>query len=205
MMNKQIYKPSSTDFDKWIQEKVWINGNTKMSRREWLEILVEDTEQWIQNHGYKMNYMWNLKAVATWLYAVQVIAKASSFPNSLRVRYPDPEHRDWEEDYDYFHMFVTYSEISQFLSFWKYSDDLDPTTRWGQRAIHEFGQLLYTFLDLDISENGKKIAKFMESSSSDSDSEIKPKKHGRIEKPETTDTYLQEMKEGSHGGSWSKV
>ena len=201
-MSVQYYKPSSIDFAKWIRESVWINGNTKASRFEQIQLVTEDLAEWIQHYGYVMNNEFTAKAVAHWLYAVAVVGKASGYLNHQRVRYPEPEHRDWQEDYDYFLYTVTQSELDKFLVKWRFAEGFEPDTRMGQRLALELSDLLYTYLDLERSPSGKKIAEFVDSTSSDSDHE--PVK--RNSKTKDRDVYLQEMNEGGHGGGvWSKV
>ncbi len=201
MTAPKIYRPGSIDFEKWIRESVWLNGNTKMSRRECLDIFAEDCRKWIQHYGYKLSHSWGLKAVANWMYSMSVVYKACSFPTPLRVRYPTPDHRDWQEDFEYFHATVDTIEIGKFLDRWKYADDFHPDTRLGQHIQTELAHILYTYLNLEDSENGRKIAAFVETSSSESEGEHYKRKSTR----DQTDAYLQDTKEGFHGGGWSKV
>lgn len=198
-MSVPIYKPSSTDFDKWINEKVWIDGNSKVTRRELLYSLTDDLAKWIPHYGYVMSSQFTMKAVAHWLYAVAIVGKASGYPNHQRVRYPNPEHRDWKEDYEYFHFTITQNELDKFLVKWRFAEGFEPDTRMGQRVALELAQLLYIYVDLERSQNGKKIAEFVESTSSDSD-------HEPVKRIAKKDVYLVELNEGNHGGGvWSKV
>jgi hypothetical protein len=201
-MSVKIYRPSTLDFDRWVNEYVWSNDNTRMKRYECISFFTEDVRKWIESYGYVLHNSFTMKAVAHWLYAVAITGKASDFLSPQRIRYPIPDHRDWQEDHDYFHFTVTQSEIDTFLLNWRFADDFLQDTRMGQKASLELANLLYTYVNLDASENGRKIAEWMEGNSSESDSE--PAKRGSRKDP--SDIYLQEMNEGNHGGGvWSKV
>jgi hypothetical protein len=196
---KQSYKVSEQDFQVWLDEMVWVCDNEKGTRREYIPHLADAITDWMRSIGYTMDSRWGKghRIVAKWLYTIQVLEIARR-DYGAPLAYPEIIHRDWAEDYDMFTLNIEYDTIEQFLGTWNTVEDLDPEMRWGQRAHDELQTLLWHYIDLDASKVGIKLAEKLITSDSDSDSG-----GGRARKSD--DVYLQEAREGMHGGRGYKV
>jgi hypothetical protein len=164
------YSPSHKDYIEWCEQKVWVTGLTKEERYKWIPDFTTDVTRWMSKRGYKMHDTWNAKAVAKWLYAIQVQEFARKNVNGP-ISYPDCRHRDWPEDRDIYECEVTLSDLETFMYRWRNVEDFDMSTRSGQRVLSELHTLLYTYLDLETSKHGIKIARILQEAENDSDSD----------------------------------
>jgi hypothetical protein len=180
------YTPSKYDYVRWLTAKVWVTGNEKACRKDWIPSFTESVKVWMKSRGYTMNGQFTPKAVAKWLYAIQVqeVARKKYLGP---IYYPEITHRDWEEDWDTFDMEVSQENCEIFLEGWRNNSDLESDTPSGERVRVELQTLLYTYVDLESSKHGKRIAALLaDSDSEDSDYENE------------TDIYLREAMEGYH-------
>lgn len=201
---KRPYKISEKDFQLWLDESVWVCDNKKGTRRDYIPYFADALTDWMHFIGYKMDDRWakGHRVVAKWLYAIQVLEIAKR-DYGAPLAYPEIIHRDWSEDRDTYNINIDYTMVEEFMESWKTIEDLDPETRWGQRVVLEMQTLLWHYIDLDTSKIGIKLAEKLITSDSDSDSGGSRRGSGRRRKPD--DIYLQEAREGLHGGRWSKV
>jgi len=184
---------SSSDFQVWLDQEMWVVANHKLARREYIPDFADDLTEFMKSCGYTMDIRWNNGhyIVAKWLYMIHVQEFVTKDYNG-KLRYAEPHHRDWPEDFlQYTHM-MNFDRISSFMERWRFYEDFDLETRAGQRVLHELQYLLYVFIDMDSSENGKLF-------DDDSDSEHDETYRGR------DDVYLMEARDGLHGGRGSKV
>ena len=182
------------DFQLWLNQVVWVNGVERMSRRQYIPYFAEAVTGLMKSRGYAMDNHWKggSLVIARWMYTIQRDEIARGDYNSA-VEYPEPFHRDWEEDFREFQHIMDYDTISSFMDTWKLYEDFDQDTRVGQRMLHEIQYLLYPYLDLYASYNGQIVAEAMEDTDSDSDSW----KSGRRTK-KRVDAYLVDASEGFH-------
>ncbi len=196
---RRPYTASGRDFQAWLDCKVWVSGNEKATRREYIPVFADALTSWMRSMGYTMDGRWakGHRVVAQWLYAIQIMEIARC-DYDAPLTYPQLLHRDWPEDRDVFNMYVNYASVNDFLDSWKNIEDLDYEFRWGRRVYEELEKLLYHHIDLDASRQGIKLANILIGSDSDSESEG-GRRRGK------DDVYLQEAREGLHGGRGSKV
>lgn len=197
------YRATNSDYQIWLSQEIWSGADTRDIRGEVIRNFTQDLTAWLDKLGYKMNTTWGFRAVSNWLYSLAVVEQAS-INSRRRVKYPEPMHRNMEEDYDYFSFLLDWETVEKFMEYYKYVDDFDIDTKMGRRVWFELTSMIYPYLDLDSSKNGHYIRELFESSDSDSDGA----EHGvrrEVRKQETNDVYLQEMQHGFHGGDWSKV
>ena len=198
---KRAYRVSEEDFQTWLNVPIWINDNTKGTRREYIPDLADSLTGWMKRIGYTMDGRWakGHRVLAKWLYAIHILEIARRDYNAP-LAYPEIQHRDWQEDYDEFNVHIDYDIISEFLEPWSTVEDLSLEFRWGSRVYEELQTLLWHYIDLDASRNGIKLAEKLLESDSDSDSGHSRRGHRRVD-----DVYLQEAREGLHGGRGYKV
>jgi hypothetical protein len=191
---------STTDFQLWLDQPVWVQDNLKLLRREYIPVFAEDITTYLRNLGFTMSGEWGKghKVVARWMYIIMRDERANLIYDK-QVIYPTPFHRDWPEDLDEFQHLFTHEDAVKIFDGWKMCEDFDQDTRVGQRYLHELQQLIYPYLDMDVSKAGMRVAIALEETESDSDSWRSG--HRR----ERRDVYLEEAQEGYHGGKGFKV
>jgi hypothetical protein len=196
---KRGYKASESDFQVWLDTPIWVSDNTRGTRREYIPALADSLTAWMKTIGYKMDGRWakGHRILAKWLYAIHILEIARCDMNAP-LAYPEIIHRNWPEDKDEFHLYIDFHSISDFLEPWKTIEDLDYDVSWGRRVYEELETLLWHYVDLDASKIGIKLAEKLLESDSDSDS-------GGGRRRKIDDVYLQEAREGLHGGRGSKV
>ena len=198
-------KKSSTtnDFQLWLSQKVWVSATEKATRRSYIPEFAEDITSFMKVKGYQMDSRWRRghMAVARWLYAIHVNIVRGSVSSSRGLSYPPIFHRDWVEDNDQFYHVIEFNDIQELLNRWHLNEDLDTESVVGQRTLYEFHQLLWTYIDLDSSNQGILVATRLEES--DSESEGQMVQRGQAKR--RADTYIQDATEGYHGGGWAKV
>jgi hypothetical protein len=84
---------------------------------------------------------------------------------------------------------------------WSLIEDFDTTLPLGQAVQSELEILLWSYLDLDESEQGMVVLEMLEQDSSDSEDPIR---RGRAVTARV-DEYIQDAAEGYHGGVGYKV
>lgn len=196
------YKSNSADYRAWLNSEAWVTGNQKATRREIMCWFADDLQKWVEMLGYKMSKNWvnnREKIVSQWVYGMSVFEVARK-DYGHPLSYPEVEHRDWQEDLDYFHITFNCDEVDEFMNRWTEAEDFNDETRLGQRVKGELQKFVYCFLDLENCRNGKRVAKFLETSDNESDSE---REHQT--KKNNNDNYLEDAKEGFHGGRGQKV
>jgi hypothetical protein len=200
---KRVYTVSEEDFQTWLDIPIWVSGNDKGTRREYIPVFADALTDWMKLIGYKMDGRWGKghRVVAKWLYAIHVLEIARcNF--SAPLAYPEIIHRNWEEDYDEFSLRINYHSVDSFLEKWVTIEDFDNETRWGARVYEELETLLWHHIDLDASRIGIRLAEKLMVSDSDSESGGS-RRGGRSRKID--DVYIQEAREGLHGGRGFKV
>lgn len=183
----------SNDFQIWLNQKVWVSGTEKAKRRTYIPAFAAYITDFMKKRGYTMDRRWRKgeMVIARWLYTIHV---TYHFPHK-KITYPAIVHRDWIEDYDEFYHVIDFNEVSECLTPWKLNEDLDTSTGVGSATVNELQQLLWTYIDLQSSKQGIRIADYLDES--DSDSESGGYRH--------VDRYIQDASEGYHGGGWAKV
>lgn len=194
------YRQTAKDFDIWLRQSIWASNLHKDTRLHVLHDFTEDLTSWMKRLGYVMNEDWGLQAVCQWVYAIAVL-KNASFQTRRNLRYPIPSHRNTDEDYEYFNFMMPVEEIELFQKMWISAEGFEPDTGMGSRLWLELPNFLYCYLDLETSKNGKYIRSQLDSSDSESDGPSRRVKSFK----KSSDTYLQDMRAGFHGGDWSKV
>jgi hypothetical protein len=188
-----------SDYHRWLSQFVWTNGITKEVRGDVLPEFAESLTRWMNKKGYEMDSRWHLnkyRIVSTWLYAIHV--KEVAGRSVLRpLQYPPIQHRNTREDYDQFNHVISSSDYTDFLESWGLHEDFDLESPVGQRTLLELPTLVWTFIDLEVSKQGQLIASYWGDSDSD-DERYTSRNKG-------TDVYLEEAREGFHGGRGSKV
>ena len=184
----------SKDFQLWLDQYVWVNGVERTTRREYIPYFAKILTGLMKAKRYTMDSQWKDGSliIARWMYTIQRDEIALGDYNSS-VAYPEPTHRDWEEDLWEFQKIIDYNTISSFMDTWKLYEDFDQGTRVGQRMLHELQYILYPYLDLHASYNGRRVAEALEDSDSDSESW----KSGR-RRNKNVDVYLLDASEGFH-------
>lgn len=196
---------SRKDFQLWLDQEVWVSGCTKALRRDWIPAFVEELTRRMNRLGYRMNANWRQGELvfAKWLYLVHCSSRTQPWEtdNRLRNYYANmKEHRDWPEDRDRFSAIVTLDTLEQLLDVYREIEDLSQELPLGQLMLSELPYFLYTWVDLDRSKQGDIVARMFGDTTSDSDDE---KWHPASKKAD--DIYLEEAKQGFHGGRGSKV
>lgn len=183
---------SMNDFQLWLDQWVWVE-NTQVRRRNCIPDFADSLTQFMKTNGYCMVSDWRYghMVVALWMYRIHS-NECDKYKYHADIEYPEPFHRNWQEDYDEFQHVL---DISSFMENWNHCEDFDPETRLGQRVIHEIQLLLYVYIDMDRSKNGIRVAEALEDSDSDSE-------NWRSHK---VDVYVSEAREGMHGGYGFKV
>jgi hypothetical protein len=199
---KRAYKVSEEDFQTWLDTPIWVSDNEKGTRREYIPVFADALTDWIKKIGYTMDGRWGKghRVVAKWLYAIHVVEIARCDYNTP-LAYPEIIHRNWEEDHDEFSLHINYDIVDSFLEEWATIEDFDYETRWGSRVYEELETLLWHYIDIDASRIGIRLAEKLIGSDSDSDSGSG--RGGRRKKID--DVYLQEARDGLHGGRGFKV
>jgi len=182
-----------SDFQVWLNQVVWVNGVERVSRRKYIPHFAKELTGFMKTKGYTMDSSWKdgELVLARWMYTIQRDEIARGDYNS-EVEYPEPVHRDWEEDSWEFQNVMDYDTISSFMDTWKLYEDFDEDTRVGQRMLHELQYVLYPYLDLHASKRGKLVAEALEDTDSDSDSWKSGRRNKKI------DVYLADASEGFH-------
>ncbi len=202
------YRATNSDFQVWLSQEIWGSADTRDIRADVIRDFTEALTVWLGKLGYSMNTNWGFRAVSNWLYSIAVVEQAS-FNSRRRIKYPEPQHRNMDEDYDYFSFVMNWEAVDQFMKPWRFVEDFDPDTRMGRRIWFELTAAIYPYLDLENSKNGEYIRELFESSDSDSDGAGAGAEKGvrRVmgKQQQSSDVYLQDMQSGFHGGEWSKV
>lgn len=202
------YYPTSSDFQVWLDQLIWVTDNSKLTRREVYPGLAEEITGFLRSRGYVMDHSWGRghRAFARWVY--QLHCRFLSDDKERTIHVPDVLHRNLPEDYDQFHHTISSDDVMDLMEHWRHVEDFDPESPLSQEILVELSDFLYRWLDLDASKQGKKIAKLFDESESDSDGgwpkKKKPgKRQGGGKKP--VDIYLVEATQGMHGGKGWKV
>jgi hypothetical protein len=182
----------SSDFQLWLNQPVWVNGVERVLRREYIPVFAKAVGGLLKSRGYVMAWNNGALVIARWMYTIQRDEIARGDYNS-DVAYPEPLHRDWEEDSLEFQYVMDYDTISRFMDTWKLYEDFDQDRRVGQRMLHELQYILYPYLDLDNSRRGRIVAEAVDDTDSDSDSWKSGRRRAR-----GTDAYLLDASEGFH-------
>jgi hypothetical protein len=164
----KFYRTTKADFQDWLQQHTWISHSEKAPRKVYIPELYHSLTQFMKKKGYIMDYRWNKgpMIVARWLYAIhihEVARKCSTKP----IGYPDIIHRNWEEDNDVFDLHLDIQAIEQFMKSWQTVEDMNIETRHGFRTQVELPTLLYTYVDMDYSPQGMKLARLLEPTDSE--------------------------------------
>jgi hypothetical protein len=162
-----IYRTTKTDFQDWLRQHIWISDE-KCPRKTYIPDLYHSLTRMMKKKGYKMDHRWNHgpMVVARWLYGIhihEVVRKRSYDP----LGYPEIIHRNWEYDQDVFDLEIDSECIETFMSEWSDVEDMNTETRQGLRIQVELPTFLYTYVDIDYSPQGIKLAHLMESSDTD--------------------------------------
>lgn len=148
------------DFNDWLEQHIWISNMEKAARKTYIPMLYDSLTHFMKSKGYVMDSRWGRgpMIVARWLYAIHVheVARKRSYEP---IGYPDIQHRNWEEDNDVFDCTIDLQTVEEFMDEWKTVEDFNIETRQGFRTQVELQTLLYTYVDIDSSRQGKKLAR----------------------------------------------
>lgn len=199
------YHLSSYDFAIWLNQEIWINGAEKEPRKYCLYEFADALTKFMKSHGYRMDIRWGTgrTVITNWLYRLSVRVKVGE-QRQLRpsVIAGEIHHRCLPEDFDRFHCVVGSIEIMNFMEAWSLIEDFDTSLPLGQAVQSELEILLWSYLDLDESEQGAIVLEMLEQESSDS--EDHHARRGRAVAARV-DEYIQDAAEGYHGGVGYKV
>lgn len=184
---------SFSDFQVWLDQELWVEGNDRVPRRNYIPIFASELTECMKQWGYTMDSRWNNGhyIVAKWMYMIHVQEFLTKDYNG-RIEYAEPYHRDWPEDFlEYTHI-VSFDRISNFMESWRFYEDFDIDTRCGQRILNELQHLLYPFINMENSRNGMLF---------DDTSDTEHEEYSKTR----DDVYVIEANQGMHGGRGSKV
>lgn len=188
------YSASKKDFEDWLNTPVWISGNQKAIRREYIPAFAESLTFWAYKKGYKMSGRWKKGHLvcAKWLYAI-CVREVGKNKRWDPLYYREPCHRAYPEDRDQFDMTITSDAIADFLYSWRNNEDLSSESRIGQRVAIELEELLWTYVYINDSRQGFIVNNLLENQAeNDSDSEYDHKGNKYV------DQYLVDASEGWH-------
>jgi hypothetical protein len=182
----------ANDFQVWLDQEVWGFGDERVGRREVIYEFTDSLTAFMNRLGYTMSPRWGSKMVARWMYTIQrdiIVRRRYSLP----VAYPAPVHRNWPEDLREFNHVMSYDTISNFMEGWKSYSDFDEGTHIGRRMFHELQDIVYPFIDMENSYNGRVVYEALYDSESDSDESWRggSKRRG-------VDAYIADMGNGFH-------
>jgi hypothetical protein len=186
------YNANKNDYNLWLSQPMII-GSTRCERRFVVHEFAVAVRKWMKTLGYTMEHRMDMQ-LSVWIYRlyVQEIARKK---HGQPVWIPEPEHRNTQDDFDQYNMVVDHDAVTDFMSEWSNVQDMDVNSIIGYRIWYGIQEFLYSVIDLESSKQGRLIARIWDNSGSNSDSEIDYKK----------DIYVEEAKEGRHGGRGSKV
>lgn len=161
----RVYRYSQRDYVDWLHQKIWLTGNTKGYRKEYIPSFYNSLTDFMKKKGYMMDGRWGRgpAIVARWLYAIHVheVARKES---GQALGYPEIHHRDWPEDRDVFDFEIDLETLGEFMESWKNVEDMDLETCQGFRVQVELSTFLYTYADIENSRQGRRLASKLESS-----------------------------------------
>jgi len=180
------------NFDLWLNQPV----NSHMDdepfvRRDYIPDFADSLTDFIKSKGYRFDTRWKLGhlVVAKWLYTIHIrhaTLDTTSFP------YQEIHHRNTIEDIEHYNNIISDEELHSFLKAWGHTiDDLCIDTFIGVKIAEELKNLIWIYINLDISPQGIAVAEWLFQEDSDSEGEIVHKKF--------TDQYHQDMADGYHG------
>jgi hypothetical protein len=167
----RVYRTCFSDYKEWLHQKIWLTGNEQGFRKEYIPAFWKSLTQFMKKKGYVMDERWNKgpTVVARWLYAIHVHEIARHDTNKP-LGYPTILHRDWPEDYDVFDFHIDIQAIEEFIDNWRNVEDMDVETSHGFRTQVELQKLLYTYVDIGNSVQGRRLsAKLIQDESENSE------------------------------------
>jgi hypothetical protein len=188
------YTASKEDYLVWLSQPVWIGG-AECRRKDFIAEFAQSIRRFMNDNGYKMEDRLE-KELALWMYRLHV--QEARKKHGAPVELPEIYHRDTQEDYDQYCQSVGEQQVKKFIDMWSDSgtDDLLADTHVGNRIRYGLEEFLYRVINVEISKQGRFIAKLWDASGSTSETEVyEPKK----------DVYLEDAIKGFHGGRGSKV
>jgi len=96
------------------------------------------------------------------------------------------KHRNLREDKNQFQDIITDDLITSFMARWKHIPDFNNDTKYGRLVWEELKDLLWAYVDLDESPQGRLVSSWFEASDSESE-DVKG------------DNYLHDAAAGFHG------
>jgi hypothetical protein len=194
-MNCKICKQNT--YTKWLNQMVYISGDNKVHRYEYIDSFAKYITKWIKKHGYKMGDTWGdgVKVTVRWMYAIfeqEVLNKNKYGP----LLYPEPFHRNLPEDLDSFEMVIDCEAINEFMENWKSIDELSESHPFGIRVRMEMQEFLYTYVNVESSKYGIKITHYYE----DLQKELEQQEEEYMYQKQKggLDTYVLESQNGWH-------
>jgi len=187
--------PTKEEYRQWLYEEIWSFGAEREQRRYIIIDFFESLTNFMKKNGYVMDSRWKWKQLAFWMFRLHVQEKVRLQFNKP-VYLPEIIHRNTEEDYDYYETYMTSEIIDNFLEPWEELADMNVDTRVGYRLRYGLAEFLYIFVNLENSKSGRLVARRCEDSGSDSEYDSGNK---------NSDSYLQDARDGYHGGRGYKV
>jgi hypothetical protein len=185
------------DYNCWLNQYVWTDDNFQELRRDVLPEFAESLTKFMNGKGYVMDSDWyihKVRIISNWLYAIHVKV-VTGRTRETPLQYPPIQHRNTREDIDQFHHVISSEDYEMFLGSWGLHEDFDLESPVGQRTLLELPQLLWRYVDLENSSQGRLVASFW----CDSDSDDERFAHRGV------DVYIEEARQGFHGGRGAKV
>jgi hypothetical protein len=193
------YRLSSRDFDVWFNQTIWINDYKQEARKYSIYDFADELTRWMRKKGYKMDSRWDTgrTVVANWLYRLSIRVKVGAQPQlKCNAIIGSIIHRNYMEDLHRFNTVVGSTGIEEFMEMWSLNEEFSPELPLGQAVQNELESLLWSYLDLDESEQGAIVLELMEHDHSDEEG---------VPTARRVDDYIQDAAEGYHGGAGYKV
>ena len=187
-----MYRLSVRDFDTWLNQEIWTNYSIKEPRKYILYDFADELTRWMRKKGYRMDHRWGRTAVTNWIYRLSVRIKIGQ--SQPRTIVDSVIHRNLPEDLYRFHTVIGSASIQDFMSEWSLCEEFTTELPLGRAIQTELESLLWSYLDLETSEQGDLVVSLLEQE--DSDGEFTTRR---------VDEYIQDAAEGFHGGVGYKV
>jgi len=193
------YPASRKDYNVWMSQLVWSKGIDQCLRKDFICEFGYSIQVFMASFGYKMEERF-IKELSLWLYRIH-IQEVARKNHGGSVYLPDILHRNTEDDYDQYIMIVSEQDVDDFIDRWCDTEDLLENTHVGNRVRYGLHEFLFHVVNLDTSNQGLFIANLWNASDSNSDSE----NNETSLKSNGVDHYIEDAKDGFHGGRGVKV
>ena len=186
------------NFQLWMKQVLPISFSEEADRNFYIPIFADNLTHYLESYGYVFDTRWKsgTHVIAKFLYRIHC---------EDTKRHVEVVHRNLPEDIDQYHDTVTEDVLLDFLKHWKCIPDFDTDTKFGNTFAIELQKLIWSFIDIEMSPQGRLVSKWLEGSDTESDSgngtgnanananaKAKAKAKGKL------DSYLQDSYAGYH-------